>query len=240
MLDEFIKIADKLDAYGYYKEAEELDLIIQKIAAHKRMKELKSELLQDPNPLSKLKDLYLEATREVDDDLEKLFQGNTDRAKAFAQDYPGFVPDEVEQELVNEFGRENVDRYLYGIGAGDIITVDDVQELLLYLLDTHPKLSRRRDKNQIKERFGILSRFARYQMSILKYSQEDARFSLDDASVDYTINSIKQSLYKEVDEKMAQLKEIANSKPENISGSKEAWLWYQLDQNPIVIKYPKK
>jgi hypothetical protein len=155
-------LANFLDSQGHYTFAKEIDLYLKKTAINytlpPRLETLKKELMRDDNPLAKLKSVYNESLETRSGDLVKLFQGDIQKAKDFEEDFPDYVPDEVEQSLVDEYGQDNVDLYLFGIGTDvDYLVTDDVQALLLYLLDNHLKLRRRRDKTQIKERFGILS-----------------------------------------------------------------------------------
>ncbi len=149
-------LANSLDKSGSYSAADEVTMLLRKIAISPRLQQLKEELMMDPEPLKKLMQVYLEAQNVTEDSLTKLFQGDAQRAKMFAENYPDYVPDNIEKELVEEFGQELVDYYLFGIGTDDnYLVVDDVQSVLLDLLEKHRKLVRRRDKRQIKERFGI-------------------------------------------------------------------------------------
>lgn len=62
----------------------------------------------------------------------------------------------------------------------------------------------------------------------------------EDMALEGTISSIKSALHKQVDEKVAELKQIAHSRPESYRGSKESWMWTHLDNQPLVIQYPSK
>lgn len=65
-------------------------------------------------------------------------------------------------------------------------------------------------------------------------------FSFMDAAVDHALEGIKRALYAEVDAKIAELRQVADSKPDSYKGSKEFWLYTHLDTNPVQITYPKK
>jgi hypothetical protein len=161
MKNSLIKLGNLLDQLGQTRSANKITLLLKKIALTPRLENLKVELRSQDQPLAKLMEVYREAESRGRNDLIALFDGDSDRAEDFDSQYPGgYIPNDVEEDLIREFGQDKVDYHLYGIGTDEnLLTVDDVQELLLHLLDTHPRLRRRRDKTQIKERFGISTWF---------------------------------------------------------------------------------
>lgn len=133
----------------------QLKNILIKSANRSELDSVYEEHMKMDKPLSSLHTLYLASQEQEREDLFQLFKDKA-RADEFYESHLGGIAmsDEEEAALFEEFGAEAVDRYIYGIGTENLVG-DDYQEILLKLLDTHPKLKRRRDKRRIKERFDI-------------------------------------------------------------------------------------
>jgi len=132
-----------------------LRVMLYKSANRNEVDEVYKEHLKMEEPLPSLMRLYIVSKEKEREDYFQLFKDRA-RADEFYEMFHGnmSLSDEEERELIEEFGREAVDRYIYGMGA-DYLVGDDYQEILLKLLDTHGKLKRRRDKSKIKQRFDI-------------------------------------------------------------------------------------
>lgn len=152
------------------KRISKLKVMLFKVANRDELDKVYKELMASDRPLYDLYRLFLKSKEQEMEGYIEFFK-DYERARDFYERYCASglsLEDGLEEELVEEFGQESVDKYIFGIGNEHLVP-DDYQEILLKLLDTHRDLSRRRDKSKIKERFGISVVDGRAPLARLSY-----------------------------------------------------------------------